>query len=82
MSTQIIIHFANIFERANFGRLFANSSSSKTLTNNFCLMNIPWNLMNIPYNKDIRIIRKHCPTSRILIKQTKNKRTTYTEWRN
>ena len=74
MQTQIIIHFANIFERANFGRLFDNSSSFKTLTHNFCLMNISW-------DKDIRIIRKHCPNSRILIKQTKNKRTTYTEWR-
>lgn len=77
MQTQIIIHFANIFERANFGRLFANSfansSRIKTLTHNFCLMGLTW-------DKDINVIRKHCPTSRILIKQTKNKRTTYTEW--
>ena len=73
MQTQIIIHFANIFERANFGRLFTNSSSFKTLTHNFCLMNIAW-------NGDLHIIRKHCPTSKIIIKQTKNKRTTYTEW--
>ena len=74
MSTQIIIHFANIFERASFGKLFANSSGIKTLTHNFCSMHISW-------NKDISIIKKHCPTSKILIKQTKNKRTTYTEWR-
>ena len=73
MQTQTIIHFANIFERANFGKLFANSSSIKTLTNNFCSMNITW-------KEDIRIIRKHCPTSKILIKHIKGKRTTYTEW--
>lgn len=74
MQTQIIIHFANIFERANFGKLFANSSSIKTLTSNFCLMDKYRSAE--PY-----IIKQQCPTSRILIKQTKNKRTTYTEWR-
>ena len=74
MQTQIIIHFANIFERANFGRLFANSSSFKTLTHNFCLM-------DKCTARDTYDIKEHCPTSKIIIKQTKNKRTTYTEWR-
>ena len=74
MHTQIIIHFANIFERANFGKILLPATPIKKLTPNFCVMN--------KYtNTDAYIIRKHCPTSKILIKQTKNKRTTYTEWR-
>ena len=80
MHTQIIIHFANIFERANFSKLFTNnlfntkSSETRTLTNNFCIMNINW-------NGDLILIREYCPKSRITIKKIHNKRTTYTEWR-
>ena len=75
MQTQIVIHFANIFERANFGKIILPTTPIKTLTSNFCLMD--------RYTKaDTYVIREHCPTSKILIKQTKNKRTTYTEWRN
>ena len=46
----------------------------KKLTPNFCLM-------NKCTTAETYVIKKHCPTSKILIKQTKNKRTTYTEWR-
>ena len=74
MHTQIIIHFANIFERANFGKVIPIKSNVKTLTHNFCLINSNW-------NRYPAYIRACCPTSKILIKQTKNKRTTYTEWR-
>ena len=74
MQTQIIIHFANVFERANFSKLFTSSSRIKKLTPNFCLM-------NKCTTAETYVIKKHCPNSRILIKQTKNKRTTYTEWR-
>ena len=74
MTTQIIIHFANIFERANFGKIILPTTPIKKLTPIFCLMDRC--TTGDPYT-----IRKHCPTSRILIKQTKNKRTTYTEWR-
>lgn len=74
MSTQIIIHFANIFERANFGKIILPTTPIKKLTPNFCLIDKYTNI-------DTYAIRKHCHTSRILIKQTKNKRTTYTEWR-
>ena len=74
MQTQIIIHFANVFERANFSKLFTSSSRIKKLTPNFCLMN-KWT------TADTYDIREHCPTSKILIKHIKGKRTTYTEWR-
>ena len=80
MSTQIIIHFANIFERANFNKLFTSnlfttkSSGIRTLTNNFCIININW-------NGDLILIRKYCPKSKITTKKIHNKRTTYTEWR-
>ena len=74
MQTQIIIHFANIFERANFSKLFTSSSRIKKLTPNFCLM-------DKCAARDTYDIREHCPTSKILIKHIKGKRTTYTEWR-
>ena len=74
MQTQIIIHFANIFERANFGKILLPTTPIKKLTPNFCVM-------NKCTDTDTYIIRKHCPTSKILIKHIKGKRTTYTEWR-
>lgn len=74
MQTQIIIHFANIFERANFGKIILPTTPIKKLTPNFCVV-------DKCTNADTYIIRKHCPTSRITIKTIHNKRTTYTEWR-
>lgn len=74
MTEQVIIHFANIFERANFDKIILPNSPIKKLTPNFCLMDRGTN----PYTY---VIKKHCPNSRIIIKRTKNKRTTYTEWR-
>ena len=74
MQTQIIIHFANIFERANFSKIILPTTPIKKLTPNFCLM-------DKCAARDTYDIREHCPTSKILIKHIKGKRTTYTEWR-
>ena len=74
MQTQTIIHFANVFERANFSKLFTSSSRIKKLTPNFCLM-------DKCTTAETYVIRKHCPTSKITTKKIHNKRTTYTEWR-
>ena len=74
MKLQIIIHFANIFERVNFKKAILKKSNVKTLTNTFCLVHSNWD--GYP-----TYIRECCPNSKIIIKQTKNKRTTYKEWR-
>ena len=74
MHIQIIIHFANIFERANFNKLILPTTKIKKLTTNFCLIDKYTNI-------DTYDIREHCPTSKILIKHIQGKRTTYTEWR-
>ena len=74
MQTQTIIHFANIFERANFSKLFTSSSRIKKLTPNFCLM-------DKCTTAETYVIRKHCPNRKITTKKIHNKRTTYTEWR-
>ena len=74
MTTQIIIHFANIFERANFGKIILPATPIKKLTPHFCLM-------DQCTTGDTYTIRKYCPNSKIVIKYIKGKRTTYTEWR-
>ena len=72
MQTQIIIHFANIFERANFGKIILPTTPIKKLTPNFCLM-------DKCTARDTYYIREHCPPSKLLIIHIKRNPTTYTE---
>ena len=51
MQTQIIVHFANIFERANFNKLILPTTKIKKLTTNFCLIDKYTNIDTLKVSK-------------------------------